>query len=158
VCVVWLELGKAACEGNVSSVGDAAPLCRRAALGIREAVCKALQRWGDVDEGGALRGCARVGPGSLWKRRECGCGVCESRLLIDRRPTRCRALDLLDGESRLPLRKFVGGAGRRLVPGAAVGGCWRMSWERGRSSGSRSSKPLIGKWVLSDDEAGCAWT
>jgi hypothetical protein len=94
VCGV-VGLGRLLAEGQ----GDVLPLLRQAAgdprWRIREAVCMALQRWGQADMAALIEEMGRWSRGSFLEQRAAAASLCEPALL--RRPEQVeRVLQILD--------------------------------------------------------------
>lgn len=113
---------------------------------VREAVCMALQRWGDVDMDGLLAEMEGWSRGNLLERRAVAAALCEPRLL--KQPGHAaRVLDLLD-----EITVSLAGEGDRKsedfrVLRQALGYCWSVAVvalpERG--------KPMMERWLASED-------
>ncbi len=139
-------LGKLLAEGNLSVLETLRHCAADPRWRIREAVCMALQRWGDVDRAALFAAVPAWGRGSLWERRAAAAAVCESRLLTEAAYAQ-QALDLLDAitASLAEVAERKDEAFRVLRQGLAY--CWSVAVVALPEAG----KPLMEKWAVSDD-------
>jgi hypothetical protein len=113
---------------------------------VREAVCMALQRWGEVDMPALLEEMASWSRGSPWEQRAAAAALCEPKLLIEEAHAR-KVLQILDeitlSVSTSAERKNE--AFQVLRKGLAY--CWSVA----AAALPEEGKALLEKWFASRD-------
>jgi hypothetical protein len=145
VCGV-VGLGKVLAQGK----REALEILRRYAADprwrVREAVCMALQRWGEVDMPALLEEMASWSRGSPWEQRAAAAALCEPKLLIEEAHAR-KVLQILDeitlSVSTSAERKNE--AFQVLRKGLAY--CWSVA----AAALPEEGKALLEKWFASRD-------
>jgi hypothetical protein len=113
---------------------------------IREAVARALQRWGDADMPGLLAAMADWAAGNPWEQRAAAAALCEPRLLAQ--PTHTAAVLRILDEITASIIQVAGrknDAFKTLRQG--LGYCWSVAVTALPEAG----KPLMEQWLVSPD-------
>lgn len=145
VCGI-VGLGRLLAEGRTDQLATLRGFASDERWRVREAVCMALQRWGDVDMDSLLAEMKLWSQGNLLERRAVAAALCEPRLL--KQPEHAAAvLDLLDRITA----SLAGEAGRKSddfrVLRQALGYCWSVAVVALPEQG----KPMMQRWLASGD-------
>lgn len=145
VCGV-VGLGKILAQGK----REALEILRRYAADprwrVREAVCMALQRWGEVDMPALLEEMASWSRGSPWEQRAAAAALCEPKLLMEEAHAR-KVLQILD-----EITVSVSTSAERKneafqVLRKGLGYCWSVA----AAALPEEGKALMEKWFASRD-------
>lgn len=145
VCGV-VGLGKILAQGK----REALEILRRYAADprwrVREAVCMALQRWGEVDMPALLEEMASWSRGSPWEQRAAAAALCEPKLLLEEAHAR-KVLQILD-----EITVSVSTSAERKneafqVLRKSLGYCWSVA----AAALPEEGKALMEKWFASRD-------
>lgn len=139
-------LGRLLAEGDSATLDELRALANDPRWRVREAVCMALQRWGDSDMDALLAAMDIWAGGSRYEQRAAAAALCEPRLLSEVAHA-ARTLALLD---RLTAG-LINAADRRSEPfrtlRQALGYCWSVALVANPVAG----RPLFEQWSRSPD-------
>ena len=145
VCGI-VGLGRLLAEGRT----DLLPMIRASASDsrwrMREGVCMALQRWGDVDMDALISEMESWAAGNPLEQRAAAAALCEPRLLKEEAHAHA-VLSILDHITKSLVQSTERKSASFLALRKGLAYCWSVAVAAAPGAG----KPLMERWLVSDD-------